>query len=184
LAQEREHVSSGDDRFEALYARFFGEVLAYALRRAPLALAQDAAADTFLVVWRRLDDVPENPLPWLLAVARKSLANQRRSARRQRVLAERLAAEPPAQTAGHELDGPPILTALSRLGKRDREVLMLAAWEELDSKQAGQVLGCTPTAYRLRLLRARRKLERAFDEIESARAADAIPEVRVEERCS
>lgn len=87
-------MTAGDDRFEALYARHFGDVLAYTLRRAPRALAQDATAETFLVVWRRLDDVPDNPLPWLLAVARKSLANQRRSAHRQHVLIERLAAEP------------------------------------------------------------------------------------------
>lgn len=174
---------SGDDRFEALYARYFGDVLAYALRRAPRALAQDVAADTFLVAWRRLDDVPEKPLPWLLAVARKSLANQRRSARRQRVLTERLAAEPPHETASHELDGPPILTALSHLGERDQEVLMLAAWEELDSKQAGMVLGCSPTAYRLRLLRARRKLENALEELENDEAQATIPETRLEERC-
>jgi RNA polymerase sigma-70 factor, ECF subfamily len=184
LAQEREHVISGDDRFEALYARYFGDVLAYALRRAPRALAQDVAADTFLVVWRRLDDVPDNPLPWLLAVARKSLANQRRSARRQRALTERLAAEPRQEAVRrHELDGPPILTALARLGERDQEVLMLTAWEELDSRQAGKVLGCSPTAYRLRLLRARRKLEHALEELKNDEAPGAIPNVRMEERC-
>lgn len=176
-------MTAGDDRFEALYARHFGDVLAYTLRRAPRALAQDATADTFLVVWRRLDDVPDNPLPWLLAVARKSLANQRRSAHREHVLRERLAAEPRQEAPDHELDGPPIVAALSCLRERDREVLMLAAWEELDSKQAGIVLGCSPTAYRLRLLRARKKLEHALEEAEKAERQAPIPETRLQERC-
>ncbi len=173
----------GDDRFEALYVRHFGDVLAYALRRAPPAVAQDVAADTFLIAWRRLDDVPDRALPWLLAVARKSLANQRRSLRRQRLLAERLAAEPQIDSPAHALDGPSILAALARLPERDRETLMLAAWEELDSRQAGKVLGCSPTAYRLRLHRARRKLERALQEVENGDTKTLVPDARLEERC-
>jgi RNA polymerase sigma-70 factor (ECF subfamily) len=40
----------------------------------------EGLAETFLVAWRRLDDVPDDPLPWLYRVARRVLANQRRSA--------------------------------------------------------------------------------------------------------
>lgn len=175
-------MQPADDRFEQLYSRHFGAVLAYALRRAPRPVAQDVAAETFLVAWRRLEDVPEPALPWLLATARKTLANQRRSSRRQRALAERLAAEP-AIEATQDVDRPPILAALARLSERDREALMLAAWEELDSRSASRVLGCTPAAYRLRLHRARRKLEAALREIEGKEVLIPASETRVEERC-
>ena len=54
-------------------------------------------AETFLVAWRRLDDVPADALPWLYGVARRVLANQRRSADRGAALERRLAgAERPA----------------------------------------------------------------------------------------
>lgn len=175
-------MTKADDRFEKLYARYFGDVLAYALRRAPRPVAQDVVAETFLVAWRRLDDVPASPLPWLLGTARRTLANQRRASRRQRALVGRLAGEPRLESAD-ELDGPPILAALACLSKRDRETLMLAAWEELDSREASEVLGCSPTAYRLRLHRARRKLERTLGELEARDMPASAPEPRLEERC-
>ena len=66
-------------------------MLGYALRRADPDTAQEAVSDAFLVCWRRLDDVPADPLPWLFGVARRCLANRRRSAARQRALETRVA---------------------------------------------------------------------------------------------
>jgi RNA polymerase sigma factor (sigma-70 family) len=90
-------------RFERLYAEHGRAVLAYAVRRA--ADAQDAAdvvADTFLVAWRRLDDVPPAGAArlWLYGVARHVLANQQRSERRRERLAERLRHELPGALEG------------------------------------------------------------------------------------
>ncbi len=63
----------------------------YVVRRAPVAAVDDVLADTFLVLWRRLDDLPgDDPLPWAYAVARRCLANAHRSARRQLSLVERI----------------------------------------------------------------------------------------------
>ena len=45
-------------RFEELFREHYRAVRGYALRRAPGDLAQDAVSETFLVAWRRLDDVP------------------------------------------------------------------------------------------------------------------------------
>src|SRR4051812_24875715 len=76
-------------RFERLFSDHQRAVLAYAMRRArSLADAEDVAAETFAICWRRLDIVPEvNPLPWIYGVARRVLANQRRaSGRRERLL--------------------------------------------------------------------------------------------------
>jgi RNA polymerase sigma-70 factor (ECF subfamily) len=68
---------SAERRFQEFYRAHEAAVLAYARRRAP-AIAEDVVAETFLVCWRRLDDVPANALPWLYAVARNVLANERR----------------------------------------------------------------------------------------------------------
>ena len=81
-----------EDRFEELFREHYGAVRGYALRRAARELAQDAVSETFLVAWRRLDDVPADALPWLFGVARRVLANQRRSAARSSALEQRLAA--------------------------------------------------------------------------------------------
>src|SRR4029450_2647016 len=65
-----------------MFRECYPVVRAYARRRAAPDAAQDVVADTFLVAWRRLEDVPEDALPWLYGVARRVLANQRRSAAR------------------------------------------------------------------------------------------------------
>jgi RNA polymerase sigma-70 factor, ECF subfamily len=162
------------EEFDELYRAHAPAVLAYCLRRASRETAEEAVAETFTVAWRRLEDAPAPSLPWLLAIARRVLANQRRSARRQWALAERLAAEPAGQ-AHPDADATPVLEALSRLQAVDREVLMLVAWDGLRSAEAARVLGCSPVAARIRLHRARRRLAQALseheDEIELPAAA-------------
>lgn len=99
-------------RFRGVFARQYRAVLAYALRRASEADAHDVVADTFLVAWRRLRDVPagDAELPWLLGVARRTLANQRRAKLRAARLADRLAEEPRAPADNEH----GLLEALSR----------------------------------------------------------------------
>src|SRR5579875_2095658 len=80
-------------RFTELYDQNVEAVRRYVWRRGPL-LVDDVVAETFLVAWRRLDDVPSNALPWLITVARNTLLNERRHARRQTALSDRIAAEP------------------------------------------------------------------------------------------
>jgi Sigma-70 region 2 len=69
-----------DERFAQVFDAHFRAVSAYALRRTTPAEAEDVVAETFLVAWRRLDELPEDPKAWLLGVARRILANQRRAA--------------------------------------------------------------------------------------------------------
>ena len=130
------------DEFDALYREHAGRVLAYCMRRT-IERAEDALADTFAVAWRRRDAIPREPLPWLYGVARRVLANQYRSARRQAAVAHRLAREPRADTPDRE----PVLAALARLRPADRELLMLIAWEGLTPAQAARALGTTPAAW-------------------------------------
>ena len=73
-----------------MFAGHHDAVRRYVVRRQSGALVDDAIADTFLVAWRRLDEIPDWTLPWLLGVARRVLADQRRAGRRRRSLSERL----------------------------------------------------------------------------------------------
>jgi RNA polymerase sigma factor (sigma-70 family) len=155
------------DEFDAFYRAHVGDVRAYCLRRADPTLAEDAVAETFAIAWRRRAEITNQPRGWLLGVARRVLANRRRADRRQANVAARLAEQPLADAA-HNADAPPVLDALSRLAPGDQEVLMLAAWEELSSREAARVLGCSPVAARLRLHRARRRLAQSLSEIEDS----------------
>jgi RNA polymerase sigma factor (sigma-70 family) len=147
-------------RFEHLFRENYAAVRGYALRRTAADAAQDAVAETFLVAWRRLDDVPEDALPWLFGVARRVLANQRRSAGRVAALEDRLAAS--AADAGSHEEGvgeaDALRSALGCLSERDREALMLVAWHGLSGARAARAAGCSRTAFGVRLHRARRRL--------------------------
>jgi RNA polymerase sigma-70 factor (ECF subfamily) len=157
------------ERFEEMYAATAGRVLAYALRRADRETALEVVSETYLVAWRRFDRVPEDALPWLLGVARKVLSNTRRSDARRSALDERLRARSfGASTAGSDTGDEVagrlvVLTALDRLSPAEREAVTLWAWDGLDGRRAAEVLGCSRTAFALRLHRARRRLEKELD---------------------
>ncbi len=146
--------------FERLYREFGPDVLAFCRRRVDAEVADDVTAETFLVAWRRLSDVPRSPRGWLLGIARLTLANQWRGVRRRDALVERMRFE--RSTEDIAADASQVIEALSWLSELDQEALLLSAWDGLSSREAAQVLGCTPVAFRLRLHRARRRLERVL----------------------
>ncbi len=165
------------ERFELLYRRHFRAVLRYTLARVEPEAAKDATAETFLIAWRRLSDMPDDPAPWLFAVARKVIAGQLRSRSRREALRARLevtrAEEAGSGEIGEEVaERVAVLTAFARLSENDREVLMLVAWEGLSSKAAADVLGVTRFAFGVRLQRARRRLSGALAAAEPAGHAD------------
>jgi RNA polymerase sigma-70 factor (ECF subfamily) len=151
-----------EDRFEELFRAHYGAVRGYALRRVPGDLAQDVVSETFLVAWRRLDDVPDDALPWLYGVARRVLANQRRSTDRGSALERRLAATAAIAVSNdpveHVGEGDLVRAALARLSERDRETLILVGWHGLSGARAARAAGCTRTAFAVRLHRARARL--------------------------
>ena len=151
------------ERFEQLYRQHAGAVLAYARRRTTPAAADDVVADVFLIAWRRVDDVPAEPLPWLLGVARRVLANQRRGEYRGAALRDRIRGQ---QVSGVGAavgdDGPSAaVRALWSLGASDQELLMLIAWDRLTRAQAAEALGVSVGTLAVRLHRARRRLAKA-----------------------
>jgi RNA polymerase sigma factor (sigma-70 family) len=153
----------GDERagFEAMFREHYDAVTRYVVRRLGRTVSPDIVSETFLVAWRRLDDVPENPLPWLYATARNLVANEIRRQQRDASLGRRLAARPAAPSADMgELiaERLAVTAALQRLSERDREVLRLVQWEGLTVADAATVMNCTRSAFKVRLHRARRRL--------------------------
>jgi RNA polymerase sigma-70 factor, ECF subfamily len=156
------------ERFERLYRENFRAVLRFALARIDPERAKDVAAETFLVAWRRLDDVPAEPRLWLLGVARRVIAGQFRSEARRQALALRLRAVRGSDAAEGDLSGmlaerDQVLAAFAALGERDREVLRLVTWDGLSAAEAAEVLGVTRLAFAVRLHRARKRLAQALE---------------------
>lgn len=156
-------------RFERCFRDHYAEILAFSLRRLPSRQsAEDVAAETFAVAWRRRGRIPDPALPWLYAVARRVIANQYRSTRRRRNLDERLAHEAgagrPPTDPGDSLAGrDAFFAAFASLSEQEREVLILIAWDGVDPREAARVLGCSHGAFRVRLHRARRKLAKQLE---------------------
>lgn len=151
-----------DQRFDALARELIEPLRRFLARRADHETAEDALAETLLVLWRRLDDVPEEPLPWAYAVARNCLANALRGERRQARLAARAASmEQPQVEAGpeavHGVDDE-LAAALAALPEQDAELLRLWAWEQLEPREIAEVLEITANAVSVRLHRARARL--------------------------
>jgi RNA polymerase sigma factor (sigma-70 family) len=154
-----------DARFENVFRDHSDAVLGYALRRTNRPEdAADVLSEVMLVAWRRFEVMPvgEETKPWLLGVARKALANQRRSGERRTGLGNRLRDEV-GQAFGHDHAQAvearqTINDALGRLSESDREILLLASWEGLEPAEIASVMSLTPVAVRSRLHRARARM--------------------------
>ncbi|WP_311210859.1 MULTISPECIES: sigma-70 family RNA polymerase sigma factor [unclassified Aeromicrobium] len=161
-AQERER------RFRTLYDAAYDDLLRFVRRRVQTGSADDIVNDVMLVAWRRLDDVPtdtSDARAWLFGVARKTLSNSSRRERKHEALPTRLAdatheslsTDESADVVATRID---VATAWRRLSAAHQEALTLAVLDGLNAPEAGAVLGISPTAFRLRLSRARRSLRR------------------------
>jgi RNA polymerase sigma-70 factor (ECF subfamily) len=151
-------------RFERLFRAEYGLVADYIGRRAEHDLVDDLVEEVFVVAWRRLERVPEDPRPWLLGVARNVLGTHIRGARRSRALGVRLALHHIDQTAPPSSAGQSdVVAALAALAPKDREALLLVNWEGLSPTEAARVLNERPATFRMRLHRARGRLRRALE---------------------
>ncbi|KQR17320.1 RNA polymerase sigma factor [Cellulomonas sp. Leaf334] len=167
--------------FTALYDAVYPDLLRFVQRRTHPDLADDVVADAFLVVWRRLDELPRDPgdaRAWTFGITRNLLLNTQRGEHRRRALGVRLADEPvvvAATTA--ETDGVVSAVDVGRawrhLSETHQEALAIAAFDELSAPQAAAVLGISPVAFRLRLSRARRALRLHLDHLPQQTAVPA-----------
>jgi RNA polymerase sigma-70 factor, ECF subfamily len=169
------------ERFERIYRENFRAVLRFAAARLDPERAKDVVSETFLVAWRRLDDVPVEARPWLLGTARKVISGQYRTESRRDALAARLRGEPDAERsdlAARVANRDGVLTAFGALRERDREVLRLVAWDGLSPTEAAHVLGVTRLAFTVRLHRARGRLERELERTDEPPSRTSISQKR------
>lgn len=160
-----------EQRFRELYDAAYADLLGFVRRRVHPTHAEDVVGEVMLVAWRRLDDVPADlsaARAWLFGVARKTLQNTRRREDRHDAVAVRLAeAQHGRAVAGqhpdlvaHRVD---IAAAWPLLPALHQEAIALSVLDGLTAPEAAAVLGISPTAFRLRLSRARRSLRRHVD---------------------
>lgn len=153
--------------FEQRLQLFMPDLLSYFLRRARPDDAADCLSETLVVLWRRKDWLPaetDAARAWAFGVARNVLANQRRGGLRQSRLSDALRSElqtfaPPSTEVAASVNA-----ALAMLSERDREVLLLVAWDGFGVAEAGAVIGIKPAAARARYSRARARMRALLDQ--------------------
>lgn len=175
LSETQVHAAASDPAaMDALYRRYRGDVWAYAVRRCPGSEdAADLVADVFVaavVGAAGFDARRGRPVAWLLGIAARRLADQRRrQAREGRALRaagggallapdERTAVE---QRIDAHRRAAGLADALAQLTPAERDVLDLVSVHDLTPREAAAVLGIQPVAARVRLARARARLTRA-----------------------
>lgn len=171
-------AAQSDQRYCSLFDRHHREVYAYCRRRTDAETAADCFAETFLVAWRRLDDVPDGDaaLGWLYGVARRVLANEFRRTRRSRRLLTTLRNTEPVPNPGPEVvvvrkeEDRIMFQALARLRPQDRELLQLAWWEELPHAAIADLLGCSTNAATHRIQRAASRVAKEYQRLDHRRS--------------
>ncbi|MFF5207892.1 RNA polymerase sigma factor [Streptosporangium sp. NPDC000396] len=156
-------MTDDSSRFTSMYDECRQRVWAYVVSRAGRQVADEVVSETFAIAWRRLDDVPEPALPWLLGVARNVLRDNVRAEVRREALNAELQTWAEGDVADQVAERLSVLKALAELSEDDREILILTAWQELSPRAAAHVVGCSPAAFRVRLHRARKRLEQAME---------------------
>lgn len=149
------------------------DLLAYLARRMPTSTdAADALGNVLVVIWSKRKDLPAlatEARMWSFGVARNALRNFRRQGARQSALAgalradlvERLTVEDdgdPLEIAHRTRRNEDVRSAVARLARVDRELIMLVHWDDFTLVQAAALLGVNASTARTRYSRARQRL--------------------------
>jgi RNA polymerase sigma-70 factor (ECF subfamily) len=177
----RQLLSDEEARFADIYGRYGKHIHGYCARRTDGADVADAVAETFLVAWRRIEQIPggDATLPWLYGVAYRVLSHQWRHKARGRKLIEKLSGQANLESPGADMlvvGGEKyrlVIKASSRLRPIDQEVLRLTLWEELSHAHAAAVLGIDAAAVKQRAYRARRNLATEYQKLSNERKPPA-----------
>jgi len=154
--------------FESMYDRHNREVWALAYARWLNAdLAQDIMQETFLRLWRQIQDgaTIDNPRAWLLRVARNLAEDHAKSSFRrngtqnpQTMNAVSGKGNQPLEGLEHAETVEQIRGELNLLSTPDREILTLRYALDYDATEIADLLEINPTAVHMRLSRARQRL--------------------------
>ncbi len=159
----------------AMFDAYARDLLRYATRRVGEQLAEDVVAQTFLVAYEqrhRFDAARGDLLPWLYGICSNLLRREHRTERRAlrataaAALAVTADEDAPDARAAERVDAQRtvarVATALARLPRRQREVLLLFAVAELEYAEIATALGIPLGSVRSALHRARTKIKSAL----------------------
>ena len=153
--------------FEAAFTANFQYLHRFLARRVGSALADDLAAETFAVAFRRKESFDPSLgelRAWLFGIATNLLRAHWREEQHLLTLEARIVAEPdPSATENDDAAvarwlAPHLARALRMLAQDQRDVLLLHAWAELSSEEIAFALGVPAGTVRSRLSRARAEL--------------------------
>ncbi|WFE98022.1 RNA polymerase sigma factor [Micromonospora sp. WMMD987] len=158
-------------RFGVLYERHARVLHGYAYRRLGREAAEDVVAETFLKAFRArrtYDPGHSDARPWFFAIAIREIARHHRveQARYRTLLraaqhenGESLANQVADAVSARTLRGP-LIEALAKLSRRDRDVLLMIAWAGLSYEEVARALQIPLGTVRSRLHRARQKIRK------------------------
>lgn len=153
---------NGIERFTEVHDRHFAEIYRYVAGRLGAQVAEDVAAETFLVAFDRrktFDPARGELRAWLFGIATNLVSRHRRKEARHYRALSRL--ETPRPAEGHEnrvVVAGQLGKALARLTSGERDVLLLVALADLGYAEVAEALGISPGTVGSRLTRARKKL--------------------------
>jgi RNA polymerase sigma-70 factor, ECF subfamily len=160
--------------FDDLYDSTSDQILKYCRRRSlRLEDAEDAAVETYLIAWQKIEDAlqVESPTTWLYGVAFRVTANQRRGRDRFGRLVRKLSDIPRRRVAESAetvflttASTAEVHAALTTLTPLEQELIRLSAFEQLPHADIGPILGLSLASVRTRLYRARLRLQERLDE--------------------
>jgi RNA polymerase sigma factor (sigma-70 family) len=159
------------DRFTAVYDRYFTVIHRYVAGRLGPQTADDLAAETFLVAFRKRDKFDETRgavRPWLFGIATNLVAQHRRAETRRYEALARAGSDPDARPVAESHENqvvasvtglqPRLASALKNLSRQERDVVLLMALSELSHEEIAQALAIPYGTVGSRLNRARKKL--------------------------
>lgn len=163
-AVERSLVEPG--AFVAVFERHFGLIHRYLQVRVGAASADDLAAQTFEIAFRRRADYEPSwadARAWLFGIAFNLVRDLRRSERRQqRALARLAPREGELDASLDRVDaragGAALRRALTEIPEEERDLLLLYACVELSYEECAEALGIPVGTVRSRLHRLRARL--------------------------
>lgn len=151
--------------FESVFSAHASAIVRFLYRRGAYAEAEDLAAETFTILWRKKDDVPDGAeLPWLYKTAGLTLSNWYRKKKSLPMgdsseTLDSVDVNDPLQVV---LENQGMQSALAELSAHDREIILAVAWEGLSGESLANYLGVTRNAADVALSRARKRLEEAI----------------------
>jgi RNA polymerase sigma-70 factor, ECF subfamily len=179
-AAEQVRMQADEAELAALVDRYSGTLyrVAYSVLHNP-ADAEDAVQEAFLRVLRHRDTLHEvrDRRVWLIRIVWNVVLDRKRRAKTRpetddvaelaRVLPSNgLSAEEIASAAQHHAR---VLGCIDKLPAKERQVLLLSAFDELSSVEIASVLGITESSVRSRLFRARNLMADMLDHARSLR---------------